>query len=340
MEGLAPVVSISSRNESPKHALNSILRCQSLEEIESKKVHIVKAGFDPERDIPSDLVERLSEKKVELILHGPALKENKLNTLAVMHVPADLDFHPSSVERLAENMRASHKRHSHFAVSTKLRFEPEGNEDWRYPRAWLKAFWYGFLNVVLMLDVMRSILNITKYHRACDLRAQTVTLTWPSWARLTPAGPWWRWWWGTRVCGVNTAQNDAVQRVCFKDAGFSLVARTIETHPHMKASSLLWLLGFGVYYSMFSYPWWNVFLSAPSSEYPGLLGAYVSIAFYRDVWNSTGWLIWYGWHLIIVAIVAGRYMAYPLRVLAPTVLLYPFYLAAFPLIYLVAKVTG
>lgn len=321
MEG-APevVVEISPYKETCENALHSVLRCSKLL---GKRIHIVRAGFDPSKSVLPSTLEALAAARIELVLHGATLKLDNSAPLAVVQMAPELVCYPSAIERLLENMKATHKRHSHFAVSTNLQFDTS-NYNWRRPSSWIACAAYGFLNVILMLDVFRSILNLSKYHRTVDLRSQTLTLTWPNSARLTPASKW-LWWWRTGISGTNPALDDAVQQVTFQDAGWNLVLRTIYTHAHM-GIGLLWMSAFFIYYMLLAYPWWNHFVSTDIWWIKTLL--------IRDVWNNTPWTMLYLWHYVIVTIVAGRYMEYPFRMLAPTIVLYPFYLAAFPAIFL------
>jgi hypothetical protein len=316
------VITRSPYGESVDNAIQSILRCKYLV---GSRIHIVNAGFNPAKDITPASADALANARLEIVLHGSKLKADKVGSLAVIHVPPELEFHPSAVERLIETMENTHYKHTHFAISTNVEFE---SGSWFDPSAWIAASAYGLLNVILMIDIVRSILNLTKYHRTCDLRAQTLTLSWPHDQRLSHRSSF-RWLVWTGVSGVSRAEKDAVQRVSFRDGGWNMLLRTINTHQHL-GFGFCWMTCFMVYYVMFSYPWWNWLINQDRDTW-------ASLVLYRDIWNSTPWFLWYLWHNVAVAIVAGLYMNFPFRVLAPTILLYPFYLAVFPLLWLLGR---
>lgn len=323
MEGLEkpePVIDISPWGESLNNAIESILRCRSHF---GARLHIVSAGFDPKIQLSESHQAALSHAKLEIVAHGAELNLAYVGTLALLHVPPEMEFHPGAMETLLKNMNDTHHRHSHFAVSTTV--ELQSRSAW-YHWSWIAASAYGFLNVLLVLDTLRSVWKLTKYHRWCDLRMETLRLAWPHQMVQTPISRW-VWLWKTGVSGTNKSSNDAKLKVAWPDAGWRFVFRSMRLHAGFgfRWSVFLWL-----YYFTFAYPWWSALISEPKASWIGFL-------LYRDIFNSPLWLMWHAWHLLIVAIVTMRYTSYPLRILPATILLYPFYLAAFPLVYLVGQ---
>lgn len=324
MEGLEkpePVITISHHGENASNAINSVLRCRSHL---GSRLHIVSAGFDPKLQLTEQHQAELSHAKLEIVAHGAKLNLAYVGTLALLHVPPDLEFHPGALETLMENMNATHHRHAHFAVTTNVQLESRSM--WNH-WSWIAAWSYGFLNVLLVLDTFRSVWKLTKYHRWNDLRMETLRLAWPHEMVQTPIGRW-TWFWGTGVSGTNRATKDAMQKVEWGDAGWRFVFRSMYLHAGF---GIRWSLFLWLYYFTFAWPWWSSLISDPKASW-------LSFLLYRDLFNSPLWLMWHAWHLLVVTIITMRYTNYPLRILPATILLYPFYLAAFPLIYLVGQI--
>lgn len=319
---MEPVVTFAS-NESGEEAAQSVLRC--IQHFPRRKLHLVKAGLVPEEHFSQETLDALSEAKIELMLHGSKLKLDQIEPLAILHISPDHCLHPSAIDRLLTAMTNGRYRHSQFAVATNVVFPTEPSI-WN-ASAWLACAAYGFLNILLMLDVFRSIINLTKYHRTNDLRAETLSVSWPHDKVRIPTSRW-RWLIGTGVCGTCPAEDDAQQKVPRKDGGMRFVLRTIFNRWQTSRFSFLWLIFCCAYYAAFSYPWWNPIVASTFSRH-----GFVYWLLYRDVWNSSAWLTWYLLHTCIVGTVCSLYTTFPMRTFPATVLLYSVYLAVFPIVY-------
>lgn len=324
------VITVSGNDESMRTGLETVLRCKKFL---GRRLHIVKPGFSPLDDLTQNERDALHKEGFELVVHD-VLDPSKIEQrMAAIFIGPDLQVTEAGMQKLYDNMKATHHRHSHFAVSSNLRFE--GHDDWRNPQNWISAGAYGFLLVIMMLDIFRSLLNFTKYHRTCDLRSQTLTHTYPNKKYFTPRR-WWMWLVRTGVSGVNDGGADVLQIVPARDGGWPFVFRTINQHSHMSLVSPRWGLYYWTYYFLFSWPWWSRFLP----PMPGGHWYYQIATFllYRDMTNGF-WVWYYMMHLALVGICAGMYMSAPIHIitLAGQILLYPFYLAVSPIVFLIGR---
>lgn len=315
------VITLTHYGESCEEALLSVLRCKKHL---SKRIHIVRSGFMVNKSISPDLIKKLADARIELVLHG----DNMLSAMgqdAVVHLPPDVRLCPSALQRQLKAMYEEHEYYDHFCVPTKITFE---NYDWRRSSDWISMLAFGFLNLIMFFDVLRSALNLTKYHRACDVRVQKVIRTWPNKAYLAPV-PKFRWLIWTRISGTEPTGDDALQIIDANTSinGWNFVLKTLYQHPHM-GFSIRWWFAFSIYYALFSYPWWNHLLTAPSQE------SFLTWFFYRDIWSVGFWMSLYAIHLIFVSLCIFQYQGnLPFRSFTTTVLLYPVYLAVFPIVY-------
>lgn len=301
----------------------SVLRC--IRYFPLRRIHIVKSGFVPDDHFSNAIMIILTENKVELMLHGSKLKLDQVDPLAIVHISPDHWIHPSAIDRLLVSMKDGCHRHSQFAVATNVIFSNAGGL-WN-PATWLACAAYGFLNVLLVLDVFRSLLNLTKYQRTNDLRAETLSVSWPH-KKVLIATSRWAWLLGTGVNGTCPAEEDAQQKVPRPDGGMAFVFRSIYTRWRSTRFSILWIFFCCVYYIAFSYPWWNSIVASTFSKQ-----GYMYWLLYRDVWNNSAWQVWYILHTCLVGTIGSLYMTFPIRTLPATLLLYSFYLAVFPVVY-------
>ena len=325
-----PVITISGNDESMRTGLETVLRCK---DFFSRRLHIVKKGFSPLDDMTKYEHDALKEAGFAIIVHDVFDPSKVTDRMAAIDIGPDLQVTEAGMRKLYDNMQKTHHRHSHFAVSSNIKFE--GQNNWRNHQNWLNVGAHGFLIVILMLDMFRSILNFTKYHRTCDLRARTLTHTYPNKKYFTPL-PFWGWTWFS-VSGVNDGGADVLQIVSAKDAGWPFVFRTINQHDQMSLWSLRWGIYYWVYYFFFSWPWWNRFLPPlPNTHW------YYQIAtffLYRDM-SSSIWIGFYFLHVALVGLCAWMYMDYSIHIitLGGQIILYPFYVAISPLVFLIGRI--
>jgi hypothetical protein len=217
----------------------------------------------------------------------------------------------------------------HFAVSTTIWIEPDPA---RRPtlREWTEAFFaYGWLLVMIVLDSFRFVLNFGAYHRNIDITARLVSVTYPNRTVLAPHR-WWRW--GGLGSGMATPINGG--EVCMllplpgKDQGMAFALRLIRTHRTMGMG--IWLIGFAFYYAIFATPWWMLFFDRLSV--PLILG---------HGYDPRAWPLYWSIpqvaHLLVVAIISYRQLYVPWGLQSLQVLLYPFYLASAPFVFIYAR---
>lgn len=326
------VIEVTGDNESMRTGLESVIRCKALL---SRRLHIVKPGCSLEDDLTETERASLEKEGFDVVVHDVLDPSKMVDKMAAVFIGPDLQVTESGMQKLVDNMKATHHRHSHFAVSSNVRFTEQN--DWRNPQNWINCAWYGFLNLILVMDILRSILNLTKYHRTCDLRAQTLSHTYPNKKYLTPR-PYGGLSWIVRtgISGVNDGEANVLQFVSAEDGGWRFVLRTIYRHAHMSLLSLRWGLFFWVYYFLFSWPWWVRYLPpVPETHWYYQLATFF---LYRDM-TSGFWIFWYSLHMAFVGVCSFMYMKAPIHVVTMSgqILLYPLYVTLSPLVFLVGR---
>jgi len=330
--GGEPVITVSSSNEELHTGLETIIRCKRYF---GRRLHIVKEGFRPLDDMTQGERDALEEAGFEIIVHTKFDESKVTDRMAAIFIGPDLQVTEGGMQKLYTNMKNSNHRHSYFSVSSNIKFE--GQNDWRDHQNWINIGSYGFLLVILMLDLFRSILNLTKYHRTCDLRAQTLTHAYPNKKTFTRRPFWglsWILW--TGVSGQNDGAADVLQIVSKTHSGWDFVFRTISQHAHMGLFNLKWGILFWTNYFLFSWPWWSRFLPPiPDTHWYYQVATFL---LYRDMTNGF-WIWFYSMQLVLVAICAWMYMDTPIHIatLSGQILLYPVYVALSPIIFLIGR---
>lgn len=331
------VITISGDGESANTGIDSYLRfLQSRPDACTKTLHIVKQGLSLRDDLSEEARLALEEREITLVPHNvfdPSLVSTEAR--AVIFIGPDLQVTEVGMDRLVELLDTYNKSYSEFALSSTLKFDLRHHR-WRDPWNWINTSAYGMLIVLLMLDIWRSLVSLTKYHRTVDLRAQTLNVTYPQRAELRE-GRWWTWWLWTGVCGVEDGGSDVVQIIDDPEvAGWPLVFRTIGQHRRFSLPALVWPACFWIYYFFASWPWWNfLFASSNTQAYGGYMQV-VHTIFYRDLWKPI-WLGFYAIQLVPVLVCTWLYLDLPLRTTPLHVLAYGGWLAIFPLVFVYAR---
>jgi len=334
------VITISGDGERANTGIVSYLRfLQDRPEICTKTLHLVKPGLLVEEELGKTTLQALRDNEVTIVPHAhfdPSLVSTEAR--AVIFIGPDLQVTKVGMDRLVELLDTHHKSYSEFAVTSILKFD-ERHDDWRNPWNYVHASAYGMLIVLMMVDIWRSLVNMTKYHRTVDLRAQTLNVTYPQRAELR-RGRWWMWWLWTGVCGTEDGGLDVVQVIDYDPkrtpVGWSLVFRTLSQHRGFGLPALIWPICFAIYYFIASWPWWNLlFASSNAQAYHGYWQV-VHTIFYRDLWKPI-WIGFYLVQLIPVLVCSWLYMDFPLRTTSTHVLCYGLWVALFPLALLYAR---
>lgn len=316
-------------------AIKSILRYPSL----FKALHLVQPGYSSTAKLyPSwdDHLARLEALGLTPIWHT-ALNADKLETRAVIHMQPDHQMRDGALEALLQDMHDNNKWNSHFAVSsiTKLDHPTPG------------MVFYGFLLVLGVFDSLRSFFNGFRYHRTADLRGQATYITFPATVELAPFR-WWTWLLFTRVSPIqNGGAGSLMQIPLKKDSGINFVMRALKTHNHLGIG--IWIPFFFVYYALFAWPWWSSFFAVYKipiisrvlpfilEREPPFYWIFESIVLGRtNIYvNTLGQMIQF-LHLAAVGLVTYIYFEFPLNSASAFIVLYPFYLAAFPILYVLS----
>ncbi len=322
---VSAIITISAADESPEQAVTSVLENQRFFE----DLHIVKFGYSSHAHLYNGWDQDLEDLKacgLDPVWHSE-LDVSKLRSRAAIEIEPDLRVCDGAFCTLFKDMETN-TNCDHFGVSSITYIRLEDHKD---PRAWIEALTYGFLLVVMMLDSLRSLANLSLYHRSVDLRGRLITTTWPNRVRLAPHRGWvwytgwFTWWFQSGISTSKHAGAACMQLPSQKDQGFALVLRTIKTHKHMGFG--IWLIGYLLYWLLFAWPIWTPFVN-PHSR--------IGMWFARDM-TALYWIIPYMLHTVVVGYIAWLYMEFPLRLLPLQVVLYTFYLTASPAIFLYAR---
>ncbi len=323
------VISVSDFNESIEPAIKSVIRNHSY----FAGLHIVKYGYNTN----DNLYPTWQHDLATLTGHGlvpvwhSEFDASQLQKQAVIHIQPDHQIKDGALDLLYDDMQ-KHSTQALFAVTS----ETDLSEKTVTPGKLLQCLSYGFLLVVLALDTFRSFFNLTRYHRTVDLRAQTVTTTYPKRAWLTERR-WWLWFFFTRVSGATRGGTALGQTPAEKDRGITFVIRHIKTHARMGFG--VWLAFFIIYYYFFAYPWWNsYFLSFPKTNFPQVNSAIENIQwfFVRNPWSSWS-MIAYCINTTFVTAFATIYFTFPYRSMIFLCALFPLFLTASPIAFLISR---
>jgi len=333
-ERFSAVICISEFAECPAPGIQSVLRNKAY----FSELHLVQHGYDANRNLYpeyADDKEALAEAGITLKWHS-RFDPDKAHTHAVVYVQPDMQVADGAMAMLHEEMNYDAKhapQRTHFAYSaiTSIRLTERQKRD---PKQWFQSGFYGFLIVVMMLDWLRALFqppffpfvwNTYKYHKTSDLRAVTLSTTYPHRARLAPES--WSWWlWNPGQSRIKSGGAALLNTPKDNDVGLPYVLRTIKLHNHLGYG--WWVFGFAFYYMIFAWPWWNVLITR--------FGFSLLYPLMHDPWEWY-WMLLYVLHTLVVAVVALMNMELPLVMLPLQVLLYTFYLTLFPLMLIYGR---
>jgi hypothetical protein len=329
-------INLTEFNVCCKNAVRSVLRYPN----HFAAMHLIQYGYSTTAELypgwKEDLA-KLTENGLAPIWHSE-LDANKLKSRAIIHLQPDGQLRDAALDALLQDMNDHHKNASHFAVSSVTNLEHQS------PRS---IPFYGFLLVLAVFDSLRSFFLGFRYHKTSDLRATTTYITFPATVEFA-AYRWWAWLFFTRISPVQSGGAALQQIPDKKDAGASFVLRTIKTHNRMGIG--LWMIGFALYYALFAWPWWSSFFAHYKIPYISKLFSFilereppiyglvqVYLLGYKGVYVNLAWQVIQLLHLAFVGVIAYIYILFPYNGGAGLVLLYPFYLAAFPFLYVFSR---
>lgn len=311
-ERVAAVIEVSAWDESPRAAVRSVLDNRAY----FAEVHLVAprrpsyAGWPDDRRALLDAgysatTTTQCDQPYEWHSSG-VFDANRVGSgvRAAFFIPADMQVTEAAVSALHDDMVNSGSYSpnvAHFAISSVTSIHADASEDggdWRMN--WPGIASYGFLLVLMMLDWMRLVFNLGKYHRTFDLRGEVLQLRFPRWTRRPERPGIMSWLWNRTTARAQYGDSALMHVPSDRDAGFAFVLRSIKTHAHMGAG--LWILGFLVYYWFFAWPWWNPFVQHSSWTLVRVLGK-TPFAWY--------WLTMYVAHTFAVGCLAWLYMDIP-----------------------------
>jgi len=298
-------------------------------------LHLVQYGYSALAELYPGWNKDMVDLKLPIIWHSE-LDPARLKTRAVVHLQPDHQLRDGALEALLQDMRDNHKWNSHFGVSSVAKLDT-GRENL------LGLPFYGFLLVLGVFDSLRSFYSGFRYHRTADLRGQTTYITFPNTVTLAP-NRWWTWLCFTRVAVIQSGGSALQQIPAQKDAGVNFVLRTLKTHRHMGVG--VWMFFFALYYALFAWPWWSTFFAHYRIPYISRMFAFVlerdpPLYWVFEVYflgrknvplNVLAQIIQL-LHLVMVGTISYLYFSFYSNGGTGLILLYPLYLAAFPLIY-------
>jgi hypothetical protein len=323
------VITVSEFNECIEPAIKSVIRNRTY----FKGLHIVKYGYNSDENLYADWANDLAtliHQNLAPVWHSE-FDPSKMKQQAVIHIQPDHQIKNGALDILYKDMQ-KHSGQSLFAVTS----ETDLSEKKVTIKKLLQVPFYGFLLVILALDTLRSLFNLTRYHRTVDLRGQTVTTTYPRRAWLTERR-WWLWFFYTRVCGTERGGPALGQTPVEKDRGIVFVLRHIKTHMGMGLGT--WIFLYIFYYYLFAYPWWNgFFTSFAKTNMPQINTAITNLqwVFVRNPFSSLS-IVVYCLNCIFVTAFATIYFTFPYRITALLCVLFPVFLTASPVWFLIGR---
>jgi len=315
------VVRISAAGESPEEAVKSIL----VNKAYFRDFHLVKFGHSTKEVFYPEWPAHLAQLKadgLEPIWHS-TLDLSLVKTQCIFSAAPDLDFKDGAIKQLLTDIEKN-PHCENFAVTslTYVLQDQQGHDVRLFIEGMLT---YGFLLVIMMLDMMRNIISGFQHHKTTDLRARLVLETYPARRRLAHS---WSllWWFRTGICASRSGGGACIQAPAQKDQGFTFVLRTIKTHNKMGAG--MWVFGYMFYYFLFAWPFWNYFIRR---EF--FLAAWIT----RDITS----ILWLGAHLLHFAVVCYTYylkMDLPYKIMAPVFLIgYIAFLTLSPVLFVYGR---
>ena len=293
-------------------------------------VHLVQWGYGPPAadgdKLPPGLC-ALRKANIPFYLHN-TLDLERIHTKALVRIPAATALTAGALTALVDRMRAppswiSGSKPDHYALSNGVICPPRS--------AWSHmALAYGWLLVLLVCDAARYAWHAGTYHRrGLDVTARLASVTFPNRVVLAPH----RWWCPWNPLGSGIDRPIEVGDACLQvphGQDMPYVMRLLRTHPHMGLG--LWLLPFTLYYCAFAAPWWHLLL--PRAWIPFW---WMNWPLDPRLWPWY-WQMVQATHALAVALVSYRQLELPFAGMQSLhVLLYPLWLATFPLVLLWAR---
>jgi hypothetical protein len=328
------LIELSEADEDPTQALQTVAKVCGPQLVTD--VHLVQWAYNSDNPKWRAGLEALRVAQIPWFVHS-TLDEaalRKLQSKALVRLDPAHYVTDGALRMLIEQMAGRSSWFSgadHFAISSYIWIEPAATGAGL--RDWCNAFFaYGWLLVVLVLDTFRFYTHLGAYHRNTDVTARLVSTTFPDRTVLAPH----RWWmlWGGFGSGLALPQSGGnacllLPSAAAGDQGMSLLMRLLRGHRHLGAG--LWLLPFTLYYCAFAFPWWMLML--PRS--------YIPFWWMAMPLDPRQWAWWWQMlqlgHLLVVAMTSYNQLHVPWGMQPMQILLYPFYLATAPLVFLYAR---
>lgn len=335
LDPVSVVIELTEDDENPNVALQSIAEiAKSGDPCLIRDVHLVQWGFRADNPLWAPGLSALRAADVPFELHS-VLDPRKLKSRALVRFEPNHCVTDGAFKRLLTQMSAAAGDWrvpvmggcDHFALGSHVWVEPDEDKPQTLFRWGDAALAYGWLLVVMVLDTLRYYLNLGAYHRNCDLTARLVSQTYPDRTLLAPHR-WWLYWAGT---GIATTETGGAGCMLVPDdgKGMRFLLRIIRTHRGMGIGP--WIIGFVLYYCVFSAPWWMLVL--PRSYIPMW---WMEHSMDPRKWEWY-WQVLQAFHLLVVALISNNQMQVPWGLQTFHILLYPFYLATAPLVFVYCR---
>lgn len=319
---LSVVVTVSPFDESMSNAVESIATCIRF----VRDFHVVRpGGYASGDELWTQHMATLTKSGLDpsdIHVHSSGtLDPSLLKGRAVMELEPDVCVTEGAFETLLTDMVRYRNLSDHYAIASDLFIQSNAP----FLTQVIPLIMYGYLVVIMALDTFRSFCNKFQYHRTVDVCVRFVYTTFPKQA-LIARHRWWTWFLYTGVRPVHPPHGRCTQAPPEADQGTNLLWRTIRNHRHLGFPGL-WMIGFAVYYYVAMNSYAHVLL---------LVFRYDKAALAMDVWHSS-WLAIHLVHFMIIAYISYVYLDFPYGALFFHLLFYPFYLATFPIIWLVMR---
>lgn len=275
---VSAVIRVSKYKESCDYALRTILENPSY----FSDVHIIENGYDKSK-YASEEKELFEKHNLEVHWHNSFNPDNCLSNHGCLMLPPDAYTTEGDLKALIEDMPNAYTSCNFFGARTQLKIDAKD------------FFSTGFLLVLVCYDVLRSFWGwLGRYHRTSDIRL--ILFNSRGNRRFLPRELSWFppvFFLDFRIA-PSFFSGSSKQVIRENEGGFSLLARTLQNHRHLRIPRIRrFLLSFFLY-AIFALPWWSVFFMFAKDSW-----------FYRSL--DFVWLIIYFVETIFALYVASTY---------------------------------
>jgi hypothetical protein len=328
---VAALVRISSYGESPKVAIESILRCKE----HFCHLHIEAPGFGQDELLyegwPQDST-RLKVEGIAVTLHN-RLDTSNIKQRLLIEIPPHIQLSKPGLKELLQQIKKAendYPSYTHFALDTVTVVPPfKGDSFLNFLWHVISMLSFGFYFPIVAYErMLRYWLNLRKFHTCHSIRAIRVTQGIHQ-SIVVEESPVWLLWNRGRYPPVDVPKA-SIALPPNNWTGLRYALWTIHRHSHLGTG--LWWFWFWGYYGNFAFPWWNY--TVLGHRLFGAIPVLRSLPVAALPWHPV-WIALYCFHTVILfATVRGRFNV-PYQDIVW--LGYPIFLACFPFLWLYEK---